>query len=153
MAGKVTWAAVKGKHAYSVEDTVGPWDCVNERLDVMLVQFFLKRIFQGHGKSHYPLGKTIHVNGTYDGTTHYWTMMCMNNYMGHHGKGECKIHKIKALVSLGPGFLDNDNATEPMEVLNRQYAKHFELEFADLSKVNDVPTELRTRLKTYGFTL
>lgn len=152
MAGKVTWAGTPGVHAYSVDATVGPWDCKNELLDVMLVQYFLKSIFEEKGPRS-PLGKTIELSGRYDATTHYWTMVFNFIYLPFHSKEECRKHKIQPLASLTPNFLNHDNSMDLMENLNRQFSKNRLSTFADLSVVASVPTALQKRLKTFGYTL
>ncbi len=63
--------ALKEIPFYNLSSAVGP-GCSNKRTDVMLVQFFLHRIYSHPAKVNKPAGAKIQINGAFDGTTATW---------------------------------------------------------------------------------
>jgi hypothetical protein len=153
MAGKVMWASLPGVHAWSVDKTVGPWNCVNEHLDVMLVQYFLKSVIVELWPD-YTLSKSLPLTGKYDAATHYHHMVALAIFLplgaDNWGVGS---QKFKPIESINAGFLSHESSNDHMEMLNRLYFKYRPEQFKDLSVVAGVPHVLQKRLGSYGYTL
>ncbi len=130
---------------YNVDSAVGP-GCPNKRTDVMLVQYFLRRLYYNSVKQYKPDGPPVEVTGVCDDRTKAWILFFQkeltstgNNVLVDGRVDPGKQGQLSAISRTG----------YTIEGLNVQHAKRYRKDHDYLELSPNVPAELRSELQQY----
>ncbi len=130
---------------YTVDAAVGP-GCPNRRDDVLLVQYFLRAIFQGVGEAH---SEPIVASGVADGAT-FQGILGFQNFGRNRGWNIATDGRVDAPAgrqNWGPA----SGAPYTIFYLNVGFAIARPNDWPDVGRAADCPPELRRALRAPGF--